>query len=188
MTKVDFVRFAQDYNHLNQQEKTRWLNDAYAAEFPDLFEGIADREAVFREQKANIVTWRRQIGRETTARNRLYELFLNVRPRDPPSTFSLNPFTSSVPLSSSTPSGLPNSYAITLPPTFTRHWRFSPRSYSINTKKKIIRYLYCSRLSSTLSYPLWRLWQVKKQHFISTDSWKTLSTNFACPVCPSISR
>jgi len=81
MTKVDFVRFAHDYNDLNQQEKTKWLNDAYAAEFPNLFEGIANREAVFAEHKADLMAWRRQIGRETTARNRLYELFLNVRLR-----------------------------------------------------------------------------------------------------------
>lgn len=88
MIKVDSIRFAYDYNDLNQQEKTKWLLDAYSREFPQLFEGERNRDAVFAEHRAELDLWKGQMGRETMARNRLYRLFLNVRNRRPYSVLS----------------------------------------------------------------------------------------------------
>jgi hypothetical protein len=85
MTKVDSIRFAEDYNGLSQAEKTKWLNEAYIKAHANLFEGVdaADIPAIFAERKVDVSAWKAQTGRQTMARNRLYQLFLNVSPRHP---------------------------------------------------------------------------------------------------------
>jgi hypothetical protein len=119
MCKIDTIRFAADYNDLNQHEKTGWLRDAYAREFRDLFADGRNREDVFSEHKAELEAWKSQMGRETMARNRLYRLFIDVSgsPSHPRVvTFSFRSTELSL---LSTPFGPRNSYVTMLPPIFT---------------------------------------------------------------------
>ena len=128
MCKIDTIRFAADYNDLNQQEKTKWLRDAYAREFRNLFEGEQDREDVFSKNKDELDAWKNQMGRETMARNRLYRLFINVS-RFPSHSYDTTFSFSSMELSSlSTLFGPQNSCVTTLPPIFTAPLTFSRSS------------------------------------------------------------
>lgn len=88
MTKVDSIRFAQDYNILTQVEKTKWLNEAYVRAHPIIFEDVdlPDIPVVMAEN--DVAVWKAQMGRQTMARNRLYQLFLNVSQQNYQISFS----------------------------------------------------------------------------------------------------
>jgi len=47
---------------------------------PDMFSNLDDqgKKAKMQDLADDFKTWKRQVGKETTARNRLYELFLEV--------------------------------------------------------------------------------------------------------------
>jgi hypothetical protein len=80
MLKVDSIHFAEDYNILNQHEKTSWLNEAYVTAHPVEFDRLDAEEIAEKlvQDKEDVAIWKAKLGRETTARNRLYQLFLNV--------------------------------------------------------------------------------------------------------------
>jgi len=79
--KIDWIRFAEDYNSLSSRQKTAWLADAFQCERKDVFDGMsaAGRAAEMVTMDAEYKQWKKKVGKDTTSRNRLYELFLAVR-------------------------------------------------------------------------------------------------------------
>lgn len=49
--------------------------------YPDDFSGLSENETIqkYVELDAEFKKWKRKLGKDTTSRNRLYELFLKVR-------------------------------------------------------------------------------------------------------------
>jgi hypothetical protein len=80
LTKIDAIRFAEDYNELSQIQKSNWLDRAYVQDHPKTFEGMGPQDIKVRmyADRGEVRLWRKDVGRLTTARNRLYELFINV--------------------------------------------------------------------------------------------------------------
>jgi len=79
-TKIDAVRFAEDFNDLPQRQKSAWLDRAYMQQFPSTYGGLTDaqKKAAMDEDGPQVIAWKRQIGRVSTARNRLLALFREV--------------------------------------------------------------------------------------------------------------
>jgi hypothetical protein len=79
-TKINAIRFAEDFNILTQQQKTTWLECAYMQQFPNMFSGLTAeaKKAGMDAERAQVDTWKRQLSRVETARNRLYSLFIEV--------------------------------------------------------------------------------------------------------------
>jgi hypothetical protein len=80
LIKVDWIRFAFDYNQLSGGRKSTWLKQGFMRarqeEFVDLDETDTKEKLV--ELQDDFKKWKKQAGNDTTARNRLYELFLHV--------------------------------------------------------------------------------------------------------------
>jgi hypothetical protein len=83
LNKLDAIRFVDDYNGLTQMEKSSWLDEAYVQAHESRYEDLSDDEMVrmMDKDRDEIRLWKREVGRATTARNRLFQLFLKVRPR-----------------------------------------------------------------------------------------------------------
>ena len=80
LIKVAWIHFAEDYNSLSTFEKTAWLVSGFQPANPGIFENL-DNEATKRKLKEhtdNLKTWKRKVGKDTTCRNRLHELFIEV--------------------------------------------------------------------------------------------------------------
>ena len=80
LIKVDWIRFAADYNDLSSRQKTAWLREGYmranAEQFYDL--DSTQTKAKFSELDQDFKRWKKKVSNDTTARNRLYELFFEV--------------------------------------------------------------------------------------------------------------
>jgi hypothetical protein len=81
LIKVDWIRFADDYNSLSSGKKTAWLKEGYMRANIEQFAGLdpTETKAKFSELDDDFKRWKKKVGNDTTARNRLYELFLEVR-------------------------------------------------------------------------------------------------------------
>ena len=80
LIKVAWIRFAEDYNSLSTFEKTAWLVSGFQRANPGIFENL-DNEATkkkLKEHTDDLKTWKRKVGKDTTCRNRLRELFIEV--------------------------------------------------------------------------------------------------------------
>jgi hypothetical protein len=80
LNKIDMVRFAEDFNVLSQSEKSNFLDQAYIQQHPADFQGLGERaqKSMLDGDRAVLNAWKKQVGRVTTARNRLRALFLEV--------------------------------------------------------------------------------------------------------------
>ncbi|KIM72799.1 hypothetical protein PILCRDRAFT_15782 [Piloderma croceum F 1598] len=78
LIKVDWVRFADDYNGLSFGQKTVWLKEGYMRANMEQFAGLnpTETKTKFSELDDDFKRWKKKVGNDTTARNRLYELFL----------------------------------------------------------------------------------------------------------------
>jgi hypothetical protein len=83
LNKLDAIRFADDFNELTQQGKSNWLDEAYVQAHESRYEDLSDdgMQERLNEDRDEIRLWKREVGRATTARNRLFQLFLKVRAR-----------------------------------------------------------------------------------------------------------
>jgi hypothetical protein len=80
LSKIDMVRFAEDFDILCQIEKSNFLDQAYIQQHPVDFRGLGQRARKHMLDVDHMVVnaWKKQVGRVTTARNRLHALFLQV--------------------------------------------------------------------------------------------------------------
>jgi hypothetical protein len=80
LIKVDWIRFAEDYNTLSSRAKTAWLVSGYQLANPAIFAHLDPAEAkqTLQEYSDEFKIWKRLMGKHTTARNRLYQLFVEV--------------------------------------------------------------------------------------------------------------
>jgi len=80
LTKIDAIRFAEDFNLLSQFDKSIWLDRAYIQLTPNRFQGLteAQKKAKMEGERSLVAAWKKQVGRVTTARNRLRALFIKV--------------------------------------------------------------------------------------------------------------
>jgi hypothetical protein len=80
LSKIDMVRFAEDFDILTQTEKSNFLDQAYIQQHPVDFRGLGQQaqKHMLDADRAVVNAWKKQIGRVTTARNRLRALFLQV--------------------------------------------------------------------------------------------------------------
>jgi hypothetical protein len=80
LIKVDWIRFAEDYNSLRPHEKTAWLKEGYMRANPDIFADLdnGEKKEKLKEYDNDFKGWKRRVGKDTTCRNRLYELFIEV--------------------------------------------------------------------------------------------------------------
>jgi hypothetical protein len=78
--KIDVIRFAEDFDLLNQTEKSDWLDRAYIQQHPADFEGLSEHAQKLKveQDRRSVNAWKKQVGRVTTARNRLRALFIQV--------------------------------------------------------------------------------------------------------------
>jgi hypothetical protein len=79
-TKIDAIRFAEDFNDLTQIEKSSWLDRAYVQEHSHQYQGLAGaaQKALMDSERQLVNGWKKRVGRVTTARNRLRGLFTEV--------------------------------------------------------------------------------------------------------------
>jgi hypothetical protein len=80
LIKVAWIRFAEDYNSLRTSEKTAWLVSGFKLANPGIFADLDDgaTKNKLKEHIDDLKAWKRKIGKDTTCRNRLRELFLEV--------------------------------------------------------------------------------------------------------------
>jgi hypothetical protein len=80
LTKIDAIRFAEDFDVLSQPEKSSWLEKAYLQQhYGDLTQmsEVAMKD-ILNAERGVVNAWKKQVGRVTTARNRLRALFIEV--------------------------------------------------------------------------------------------------------------
>lgn len=80
LIKVDWIRFAEDYNSLRGVQKTAWLVSGFQRANPQIFADLDDQETrkKLKEHGEELLAWKRKVGKDTTCRNRLHELFVEV--------------------------------------------------------------------------------------------------------------
>ena len=80
LIKVDWIRFAEDYNSLRGVQKTAWLVSGFQRANPQIFANLDDQDTrkKLKEHAEELSAWKRKVGKDTTCRNRLYELFIEV--------------------------------------------------------------------------------------------------------------
>jgi len=82
LVKIDWILFVKDYNKLPQSERSIWLNDGYLhAKSPASFlQTLEFQRQILHNGLHEVSSWKKEMGRDTMARNRLLELFLAVSP------------------------------------------------------------------------------------------------------------
>lgn len=80
LSKIDSLRFAEDWNLLSQGEKSNWLDQAYIQAHPKGYANLAPRAvtAALERESEDVKSWKKEVGRVTTARNRLLRMYLTV--------------------------------------------------------------------------------------------------------------
>jgi hypothetical protein len=80
LTKMDAIRFADDFRQLSQRDRSNWLEIAYMESHEDDYGGLSlkEKQDKLKEDRDQVRAWKKEVGRQTTARNRLYELFIEV--------------------------------------------------------------------------------------------------------------
>lgn len=80
LTKIDAIRFAEDYDALSHSEKSTWLEKAYIQQhYGDLAQfSEAALKDILHAERGVVNAWKKQVGRVTTARNRLRALLIEV--------------------------------------------------------------------------------------------------------------
>jgi hypothetical protein len=80
LIKVAWIRFADDYNSLRTSEKTAWLVSGFQRANPRIFANLDDETTKnkLKEHIDDLKAWKRKVGKDTTCRNRLRELFIEV--------------------------------------------------------------------------------------------------------------
>jgi hypothetical protein len=80
LTKIDAIRFAEDFDLLSQTEKSAWLDRAFFRQhyghLPDFIDQVPPN--LPEDDRIPLGIWKKHVGRVTTARNRLRALFLQV--------------------------------------------------------------------------------------------------------------
>lgn len=80
LSKIDAIRFAHDYNQLNNRQKQAWLRERYIQEHEHQLSDMSSQEidVKLREDQDLVAKWKKAKGDTTTARSRLLDLYLHV--------------------------------------------------------------------------------------------------------------
>ena len=91
LTKIDAIRFAEDFDVLSQADKSVWLDQAYLQQhYGHLDLSDQARHDILNTDRVALNSWKKQVGRVTTARNRLRAMFTQVSHLIPSLTNSLS--------------------------------------------------------------------------------------------------
>ena len=80
LTKMDAIRFADDFRQLSQKNRCNWLEIAYMESHEEDYGGLSlkEKQDKLKEDRDQVRAWKKEVGHQMTARNRLYELFIEV--------------------------------------------------------------------------------------------------------------
>ena len=76
LTKMDAIRFADNFRQLSQRDRSKWLEIAYMESHEEDYGGLSlkEKQDKLKDDRDQVRAWNKEVRRQTTARNRLYEL------------------------------------------------------------------------------------------------------------------
>jgi hypothetical protein len=77
LSKVDAIRFAADFSTLTEPQKAHWSHSAFLVDNPGTYLHL--QEPTLRQDRPLFKSWNKQVGKVVRARERLLQLYLQVR-------------------------------------------------------------------------------------------------------------